>query len=67
MGTSDRGNQIAMRQFAINQYKKEYKRRECSPSELEEIRESLDSYTPDSYHQAREHELRIQAINDLLN
>lgn len=61
-----RGNQIAMKQFAVNQFKREYNRRDCTEEKLKEIRDNLDSYIPDSYHQAREHELRIQAINELL-
>lgn len=64
---SDRGNQIAIKQFAINQFKREYKRKGFSEEELNNRREHLESYTPDSHSQAREHELRIKAIDELIS
>lgn len=62
-----RGSQITLRKLAIDQYKREYKRKDYSDEKLKKVRDHLDGYTPDSYTQAREHELRIKAINQLLD
>jgi hypothetical protein len=51
----------------IQQFKREYKRREWDDDCLQEELNDLEEYTPDSHSQARQHDLRITAIKQMLN
>jgi len=62
-----RGSQITFEKMAVNQFRREYKRKDYSQDELENIKEHLESNTPNSPAKAKENELRIKALNDLLS
>lgn len=64
--SSNRGNQIALKQFAINQYKEEYERKDYNQDKLNDIKQSLKSNNPDNSHKKKQYELRVKAINQLL-
>jgi len=53
--------------MTINQFRREYERKDYSQDELENIKEHLESHTPNSPAKAKENELRIKALNDLLS
>jgi len=53
--------------MTINQFRREYERKDYSQDELENIKEHLESHTPNSPAKAKENELRIQALDDLLS
>lgn len=64
---SDKGRRITFKQLAIDQYKREYERRDLADEKLKKIKDHLQSYTPDSAAKARENELRVIAINEILH
>ena len=62
-----RSSQITFEKMAIDQFRREYKRKDYTQEELEDIKKSLEARDPDSPAKAKENELRLKALNDLID